>query len=73
MGFQNLQGQQFHNISGQPVPGLSCPSGGFSFPCLKSEPLLFMMTVSSSHTVQFSEEPGSVFSVTTLQVLAGCA
>lgn len=27
LGFENLQGQQFHIISGQPVPWLSFPSG----------------------------------------------
>lgn len=55
--------------------GLGILQVNFLFPYMQPEPPLFqlLITVSCSHTMQFSEEPGSVFSVTTLQVLAGCA
>lgn len=75
LGFENLQGQHFCSISEQPVSGLGYCQGNFLFPYMQPKPPLFrpMITVTCSHTMQFSEEPGSFFSIITSQVLAGRA
>lgn len=53
--------------------GLSCPLSDFFFLLPFLSPVSLYVIVSFSHTVQFSEDPGSVFSMATLQILAGCA
>ena len=41
MAFEYLQGGRLHNLSGQPVPGLSQPQSKKVFPDVQREPPVF--------------------------------
>lgn len=71
---QYLQGWWFLNLAIKPVPVLNYPHSELFYYVLLEAPLIQVMAVvPHSHTMQLSKEPGSVFTVTSLQGQADCS
>lgn len=66
LGFKNLAGWRWHNLSGQPLLVLDCPYDEDYFTFIQSESLLFQLTVFVSHPpiMCHCEEPGFVILIT---------
>jgi len=71
VAFQYLQGWRLHNLSGQPVPGLSHPHSEKAFPDVQTEPPVFqfVLTASGPGTGHHWKEPGSIFLIPSHPIL----
>lgn len=73
-GLENLHGWCLHSLSGKPVLLLGCPHAEEVFIHIQPESPLFQFIsiVSHSFSVLCWEQPGSAFSIASLQSLRGC-